>query len=83
MERALKRMKLSEEKLDLKIFAFLFPIVTLLLGIGLGLILSNLEAFLNTADKPISILSLGILTIVFICTYWYYAKLFNKLLPKT
>ena len=83
MEKALKRMKLSEEKLDFKIFAFLFPIVTLLLGIGLGLMLSNLEVFLDTVDKPLSILSLSILTIVFVCTYWYYAKLFNKLLPKT
>ena len=83
MEKALKRMKLSEEKLDLKVFAFLFPIVTLLFGIGFGLMLSNLEVFINTLNKPISILSLGIITIVFISSYWYYAKLFNKLLPKT
>tara|TARA_Y100001960_G_scaffold303464_1_gene355563 strand:+ start:81 stop:332 length:252 start_codon:yes stop_codon:yes gene_type:complete len=83
MEKALKRMKITEEKLDLKIFAFLFPIVTLLFGTGLGLMLSNHETFFNTLDRPISILSLGIITIAFIGSYWYYAKLFNKLLPKT
>ena len=83
MEKAMKRMKRSEEKLDLKIFAFLFPLVTLFLGVGLGLMLSNLEVVLNTADKTLLAATLGILTIVFVCSYWYYSKLFNKLLPKT
>ena len=79
MTRVLNQISKDSVRLELKIFAFTFPLVTLLLGMGLGLLLGNLPVVSKASDQPLFILGLGFAAITFIGAWWYFANVLKKL----